>query len=160
MSRGNAPEAKNARRRRLIESAKARGRQLEIALDRARVRAAQAIAPHDEETITAERERSRYVVKTYVHRQTGSRIRILDTEAEDGPRERLLPATDGHGEIMRYAVECLDHDSEPQYYATLKDATKGVRNSAKWCKGCRQTNVPEMRPKVNARNKQLAQHRL
>jgi hypothetical protein len=151
MSRGNAPEEKTARRRRLISTAKAQGHKLEIALDRARLAAARAIAPNPESVAD---DGAHYVVKTYVHRQTGSRIRILDTEAADSPRDGLLPATDGAGRVLRYAVECLDHDSEPQYVETFKAATKAVRNSATWCDGC--APVSAMRPKVSARAKQTA----
>jgi hypothetical protein len=99
-----------------------------------------------------ERRRS-YLVGDFVHRVTGSHIRLVDTMAPDAPRGAIPPETGSDGKTLRYAVQCLDHGAGPRFFGLLRDAERAVRQSAQWCPECAQ--LLAARPKVRARNKSL-----
>lgn len=149
---------KDARARRLAATAKARENQREIAHEQAAVKAAQAAVPHDRTALAAARDQRHYVVGDYVHRDTGSKIRLLDTMAPDSPRNGVLPGPGPKGKLLRYAVQCLDHGTGPLYFGTLREAERAMRRSTTWCPEC--AELAELRPKVRARNKALARPRV
>jgi hypothetical protein len=148
---------KPARARRLAATARARENEREIAQEQAAVKAAQAAVPHDRGTLAAARDERRYVVGDYVHRDTGSKIRLLDTMAPDSPRNGVLPGPGQNGKLLRYAVQCLDHGAGPLYFGTLREAERAMRRSSTWCTDC--AALTELPPKVRARNKSLARPR-
>jgi hypothetical protein len=143
---------KQARARRIAATAKASENQRAIAQEQAQVKAAQAAVPH-RTTLARAREQRRYLVGEYIHRLTGSRIRLLDTRAPDAPPNGLAPAIGPSGKPLRYAVQCLDHGAGPLFFGTLKDAERAVRQSVSWCQEC--AALLSARPKVRARNKSL-----
>jgi hypothetical protein len=144
---------KQARARRIASTSKARENKRATAQEQALVKAAQAAVPHDRSTLARERERRRYLVGEYTHRVTGSRIRLLDTKAPDGPPNGLAPAIGSGGKSLRYAVQCLDHGTGPMFLGTLREAERAVRQSVSWCREC--AALLTARPKVRARNKSL-----
>jgi hypothetical protein len=147
-------QAKQARERRLAASARAKESKRAIAAEQAAAKAARAAIPHDRSSIAAERDRRPYLTGEYVHRLTGSRLRVLDTMAPDAPRGGYAPGTGPDGTRLRYAVECADHGTGPLFFRTLKEAERAVRQSVTWCEGC--AELLNARPKVRARNKSLA----
>jgi hypothetical protein len=145
---------KRARAARRASTVRAKERERDIAQERALARAAQAAVPHDRTTIARERERRRYLTGEYVHRVTGSRLRLLDTLAPDAPRDAIAPGTGPDGKQLRYAVVCVDHGIWPQFSSTLKEAERAVRQAPTWCTGC--AELLDARPRDRARNKSLA----
>jgi hypothetical protein len=144
-------QAKQTRAARLKNTATARERKRDIAKEQALAKAAQAAVPHDRTAIARAREQRRYLTGEYVHRLTGSRLRLFDTLAPDAPRNGITPGTGPDGKRLRYAVVCVDHGIWPQFHATLRDAERAVRQSPTWCEGC--AELLDARPKVRARNK-------
>jgi hypothetical protein len=144
---------KHAHASRRATTARAKERQRDIAQEQALAKAAQAAVPHDRTTIAKARDQRRYLTGEYVHRVTGSRLRLFDTLAPDAPRGGIAPSTGPDGKTRRYAVECVDHGTGPRFFATLKEAERAVRQSPTWCDGC--AELLDARPKVRARNKQL-----
>lgn len=144
-------ERKEARIRRLQDAARARTRKLETALERSLSAARKAVSPEPDPAEAAAKAHSRFELNTYVHRQSGSRLRILDTLAADRPRHGLGSSTDAKGRELPFVVECLDHEGEPQHAASYKEATKLVRDSVRWCSGCAAT--VQGKPKISRRNK-------
>lgn len=145
-------ETKKARRQRINATARARGREREAGQDLTQRKAAAAAIP-------APRGRGAageytYEIGIYVHRVTGSRVRLVDTKAPDGPRSALGPEITPDGKTLRYAVKCLDHGTGPLFYGTLKDAERAVRRSATWCAEC--AELLDTRPRVRVRNKAQA----
>src|SRR5579859_449190 len=132
----SAQDAKEVRARRLAATATARRKQRDITEQQAAAKAAQAAIPHDRSTVARVRDQRRYLVGDYVHRVTGSRIRLLDTLAPDAPRGAFPPEAGPGGRTLRYAVLCLDHGTFPRYFALLREAERAVRQSAGWCPGC------------------------
>lgn len=145
-------QAKQARERRLKAAARARIRQNGITQEQAERKAAAAAIPAPR-TRGAAGEYT-YEIGTYVHRVTGSRIRLVDTKAPDGPRRALAPEITPDGKTLRYAVECVEHGTGPLFFGTLKDAERAVRQSPTWCEEC--AALLDARPKVRARNKAQA----
>lgn len=148
----NAHETKQARRQRINATERARDREREIGQEQAQRKAAAAAIP-------APRGRGAageytYEIGTYVHRVTGSRVRLVDTAAPDGPRSALAPEITPDGKTLRYAVECLDHGAGPLFYGTLKEAERALRRSATWCAEC--AELLDTRPRVRTRNKAKA----
>src|SRR5579859_7786969 len=82
-------DVKQVRARRLAATASARQKQRDITEQQAMAKAAQAAVPFDRSTVARARDQRRYLVGDYVHRVTGSRIRLLDTLAPDAPRGAL-----------------------------------------------------------------------
>ncbi|HEY1627771.1 MAG TPA: hypothetical protein VGG16_28675 [Streptosporangiaceae bacterium] len=143
--------AKQARATRLANTDRARERKREIAKEQALVKAAQAAVPHDRTAIARARDQRSYLTGEYVHRLTGSRLRLLDTKAPDAPRGAIAPETGPDGKALRYAVECVDHGTGPRFYATLREAERAVRQAPAWCASC--AELLDARPRVRARNK-------
>jgi hypothetical protein len=149
----NTQEAKQARRERLNANARARDRQRDITQDQTQRKAAAAAIPAPRGRGAAGADYT-YEIGTYVHRVIGSRVRLVDTKAPDGPRGALAPEITPDGKTLRYAVQCLDHGTGPLFFGTLKEAERAVRRSATWCAECRE--LLDARPKVRARNKSQA----
>jgi hypothetical protein len=143
--------AKQAHASRRANTARANERKRDIAAGQAQVKAAQAAVPHDRTTIARQREQRRYLTGEYVHRVTGSRLRLYDTLAPDAPRNGVAPGTGPDGKRLRYAVACVDHGSGPRFYATLREAERAVRQAPAWCDGC--AELLDARPRDRARNK-------
>ena len=155
MSTTSSPEAKKARARRIAVNSRAKGTQREIAQQKAAEKAAAlAAVPQDRTAVAKKREQRGYLVGDYLHRVTGSRIRLLDTRAPDAPPNGIAPEVRPDGKVLRYAVQCIDHDTGPIFYGTLRDAERAVRQSPGWCTGC--AGLLAARPKVRTRNKTLA----
>jgi hypothetical protein len=115
----------------------------EIALQRMRGRAAAMLAPE-------EPKQSTYVYKILRHRDTGVRVRILDTQAPDAPAGLFdLP--------LRFVVECETHGGSPQSFATAGAATGAARRSYEWCEGCAEVMGP--RPAEGSRPRSHAERR-
>jgi hypothetical protein len=145
---------KQARETRRASTAKAKDRKRDIAAEQAQIKAAQAAIPHDRATVAQAWEQRGYLTGEYVHRVTGSRLRLFDTLAPDAPHNGVAPGTGPDGKQLRYAVMCVDHGIWPQFYATLKEAERGVRQAPTWCEGC--AALLDARPKDRARNKSRA----
>ena len=159
MSTTRSPEAKQARARRMAVNSRAKGTQREIAQQKAAAKAQAAAVPPDavpqDRTAAAKKRDQRgYLVGDYLHRLTGSRIRLLDTKAPDAPPNGIAPEIRPDGKALRYAVQCVDHDTGPIFYGTLRDAERAVRQSPGWCTGC--AGLLMARPKVRTRNRTLA----
>lgn len=154
MSTTRSPEAKQARARRISVNSRAKGTQREIAQQKAAAKALAAAVPQDRAAAARKRDQRRYLVGDYLHRLTGSRIRLLDTKAPDAPPNGVAPEIRPDGKALRYAVQCVDHDTGPLFYGTLRDAERAVRQSPGWCTGC--AGLLMARPKVRTRNRTLA----
>lgn len=164
MSTTRSPEAKQARARRIAVNSRAKGTQREISQQKAAAKAQAAAVPPDavppgavpqDRTAAAKKRDQRgYLVGDYLHRLTGSRIRLLDTKAPDAPPNGIAPEIRPDGKALRYAVQCVDHDTGPIFYGTLRDAERAVRQSPGWCTGC--AGLLMARPKVRTRNRTLA----
>ena len=74
--------------------------------------------------------------------------------APDAPPDGIAPEIRPDGKALRYAVQCVDHDTGPIFYGTLRDAERAVRQSPGWCTGC--AGLLMARPKVRTRNRALA----
>jgi hypothetical protein len=159
LSTTRSPEGKQARARRIAVNSRAKGTQREIAQQKAAAKALaaavpQGAVPQDRTAAARKREQREYVVGDYLHRLTGSRIRLLDTKAPDAPPDGIAPEIRPDGKALRYAVQCVDHDTGPIFYGTLRDAERAVRQSPGWCTGC--AGLLMARPKVRTRNRTLA----
>ena len=152
MSTARTPEAKQARARRIATNTRAKSTQREIAQQKKALAA--AVPPQDRTAEAKKRDQRGYLVGDYLHRLTGSRIRLLDTKAPDAPPNGIAPEIRPDGKTLRYAVQCVDHDTGPIFYGTLRDAERAVRQSPGWCTGC--AGLLAARPKVRTRNKTLA----
>lgn len=127
----------------MIHSPKKEVERAEVALHRMRVKAAALLAPESP-------KQSSYVYRVLRHRETGVRVRVLDTQAPDAP--------DGPFELpLRYVVECESHGGSPQSYATLGAAMGAARRSWEWCERCAQVMGP--RPNRRTRPYRGAEHR-
>lgn len=110
-------------------AAKKEVQRAEIALHRMRAKAAALLAP--EHT-----KQSSYMYRTLRHRDTGVRVRVLDTQAPDAPAGLFdLP--------LRFVVECETHGGSPQSFASLGAAMGAARRSYEWCDGCARLMGPQ-----------------
>ncbi|MFI6939107.1 hypothetical protein ACIBI4_07540 [Streptomyces sp. NPDC050418] len=139
MSSGIPDDSKHARRRRLRATARVRAHRVEMALDKARARAAQAIGPHPESVAahrqaaaSAQRELAELDAqgRVFTRRDTGARVVLRDTQSTAGA------GASGSGD--RYEVECLTHRSDPLYFEDAAAAQRAARHSDTWCEACRQ----------------------
>ncbi|WP_199548566.1 hypothetical protein [Streptomyces sp. N35] len=158
MSSGIPDDHKYSRRKRLQATARVRARRVELALDRARTRAAQAIGPapesvaaHRQAAATAERALAELDAegRVFTRRDTGARVVLRDTRAAApgaaapgaAPRGAPAGAANAQGASEggdRYEVECLTHQSDPVFFDELAAATRAARHSDTWCEACRQ----------------------
>jgi hypothetical protein len=126
------------------QNAKKEVERAEIALQRMRAKAAAVLAPEPPKQGT-------YVYKILRHRDSGVRVRVLDTQAPDAPAGLFdLP--------LRFVVECETHGGSPQSYATAGAAMGAARRSYEWCEGCAQVMGP--RPTEGSRPRSHAERRL
>ncbi|NBE54004.1 hypothetical protein [Streptomyces boluensis] len=154
MTSGIPVDTKHVRRRRLRAAAKVRARRVETALDRARFRAAQALAP-DPEGVLARRDAVRDAERevreldadgrVFTRRDTGAQVRTRDLAAAD-PVPHMSRSD-------RYEVECLTHRGDPLFFDDAGAAARAARRSDVWCEGCRRleqalrpARVPALRP--------------
>jgi len=126
------------------QNAKKEVERAEIAVQRVRAKAAALLAPGPPKP-------GAYVHKILRHRDTGVRVRVLDTQAPDAPAGLFdLP--------LRYVVECETHGGSPQSFATAGAAMGAARRSYEWCEGCAQVMGP--RPAEGSRPRSHAERRL
>ena len=118
-----------AHRRRARATAKAQVGRAETALHKYR---AQAAAILHAEGLHEEREQphSTYVFKIVKHRETGVRVRVLDTLADDAPRR------DGQDVVHQYVVECQTHGHTGASFASARAAMVAARRPEQWCPQC------------------------
>ncbi|SDL22476.1 hypothetical protein [Streptomyces indicus] len=147
MSSGIPDDHKHARRRRLQATARVRAHRVELALDRARSRAAKALSPNPESVAAhrqaaADAERALAELdaqgRVFTRRDTGARTVLRDTLATaQGGQGHGAQGAQGRGDD-RYEVECLTHQSDPLFFDELGEATRAARHSDTWCEACRQ----------------------
>jgi hypothetical protein len=158
-SSGGVPQhEKRARDRRMRQTAKKQVQRAEVVLNKYRARAAQILhaeglsgAGGTEAAGGAEKQRrSGYVYRILRHRETGVRVRVLDTEAPDAP-------ADVRGEALhRYAVQCETHGTDGGSYANAKAALRAARRSDQWCTMC--AGLMSAKPKARNRARLTGKH--
>jgi hypothetical protein len=159
-SSGGVPQyEKRARDRRMRQTAKKQVQRAEMALNKYRARAAQILhaeglqggAVGTEAAGGAEKpRRSGYVYRILRHRETGVRVRVLDTEAPDAPA-----AVKGEA-LHRYAVECETHGTLGGSFANAKAALSAARRSDEWCTMC--ASLMSAKPKARNRARLTGKH--
>jgi hypothetical protein len=92
---------------------------------------------------SAEEPHSSYVYKILRHRETGVRVRVLDTQAADAP------SMEGADIVHRYAVECQTHGTRGPSFAGARAALAKARRSNEWCMQC--AYLPSTQPKPRDR---------
>jgi hypothetical protein len=118
-----------AHRRRARASTKAQLGRAEMALHAYRARAAAILHA---EGLHEEREQphSSYVFKIVKHRETGVRVRVLDTLADDAPQR------DGQDVVHQYVVQCQTHGHTGPSFASARAAMVAARRPEQWCPQC------------------------
>ncbi len=130
-----AREYRLVKEHRMRQGAKKEVERAEIAVQRMRAKAAALLAPELP-------KQGAYVYKILRHRDTGVRVRVLDTQAPDAPAGLFdLP--------LRFVVECETHGGSQQSYATVHAAMGAARRSYDWCEGCAEVMGP--RPSESSR---------
>lgn len=123
------PRSGQSARRQLRGSTKAQVGRAELALYRYRARAAailHAEGLHEE----GRASRSAYVFKIVRHRETGVRVRVLDTLADDAPPQA------GDDIVHQYLVECQTHEYAGPSFASARAAMVSARRPEQWCPQC------------------------
>ena len=140
--RGVPQHEKRARDNRMRESAKAQVERADLALHKYRARAAAILHA---EGMHGEREEphSTYVFKTIRHRETGVRVRVLDTLADDAPER------EGKDVVHQYLVECQTHGQTGPSFASARAAMASARHPEEWCTQCE--SLMRARPKARSR---------
>jgi hypothetical protein len=118
-----------AHRRRMHGSTKAQLGRAEMTLHRYRARAA-AILHAEGLDERREEPRSTYVFKIIRHRETGVRVRVLDTLADDAPPQ------EGKDVVHQYLVQCQTHGRTGRSFASARAATVAARRPEQWCTQC------------------------
>lgn len=131
---GNGPrrspqDEMRAREQRMRSSAK---KQVERAESMAHKYRAKAAAILHAEGLHEPKDAPRpgYVFKILRHRETGVRVRVLDTLAEDAPS---MNDTDV---VHQYLVECQTHGTIGPSFASTRAALASARRSDEWCAQC------------------------
>lgn len=124
-------------------SAKKRVEQAELALHKVRARAA-AILHAEGLHGSTEEPHSTYVFKILRHRETGVRVRVLDTQAVDAP------SLDGTDVVHRYEVQCQTHDTRGPSFASARAALTSARRSWEWCAPCAGLMAAPAKPRRRA----------
>jgi hypothetical protein len=140
--RGVPQHEKRAREHRMRESAKAQVARADLALNKYRARAAailHAEGMHGEQ----EEPHSTYVFKILRHRETGVRVRVLDTLADDAP------AREGTDVVHQYLVECQTHRRAGPSFASARAAMASARHPEDWCTHC--ASLMQAKPKARSR---------
>ena len=157
---GGVPQdEKRARERRMRQTAKKQVHRAEVVLNKYRARAAQIL--HAEglhggagDTAgtggTEQQQRAPYVYRILRHRETGVRVRVLDTEAPGAPASVRGEA------VHRYAVECETHGTKGGSFDSAKAALKAARGSDEWCSMC--ADLMSATPKVRNRARLTGKH--
>jgi hypothetical protein len=110
-------------------SAKKQVERAEMTLHKYRARAA-AILHAEGLHGSGEEPHSSYVYKILRHRETGVRVRVLDTQAADAP------PLDGTDVVHQYEVECQTHGTMGPSFAAARAALAAARRSDEWCVQC------------------------
>jgi hypothetical protein len=163
-SSGGVPrDEKRAREHRMRQTAKKQVQRAEMVLNKYRARAAQIL--HAEGlhggaagagggssagSAGAEQRRASYVYRILRHRETGVRVRVLDTEAPDAPASVKGDA------VHRYAVECETHGLMGGSFVSAKAALRAARRSDEWCSTC--SGLMSAKPKARNRAKLTGKH--
>ncbi|HEX4789893.1 MAG TPA: hypothetical protein VH372_15610 [Actinospica sp.] len=101
---------------------------------------------------SAEEPHSSYVYKILRHRETGVRVRVLDTQAADAP-----PA-EGADIVHQYAVECQTHGTAGPSFAGARAALAAARRSHEWCTRCADLQSAQPEPHGPDRNRANGGH--
>ncbi|HWG27654.1 hypothetical protein [Actinospica sp.] len=154
---GGVPQdEKRARERRMRQTAKKQVQRAEVVLNKYRARAAQILHAeglHGAADGTAGAEKPRrapYVYRILRHRETGVRVRVLDTEAPEAPASVKGEA------VHRYAVECETHGGKGGSFDSPKAALRAARRSDEWCSMC--AGLMSATPKVRNRARLTGKH--
>lgn len=134
---------------RMRHSAKKRVEQAESALHKYRAKAA-AILHAEGLHGSTEEPHSSYVFKILRHRETGVRVRVLDTQAVDAP------SMEGSDVVHRYEVECQTHATRGPSFASARSALSAARRSDEWCAQC--AGLLSAQPKTRSRAKANGRH--
>jgi hypothetical protein len=130
-------------------SAKKQVERAEVVLNKYRARAAAIL--HAEGLHGGEQEpRSSYVYKILRHRETGVRVRVLDTQAADAP------SLEGTDVVHQYEVECQTHGTMGPSFAAARAALAAARRSDEWCVQC--AGLVLAQPKARNRARGEAKH--
>jgi hypothetical protein len=125
-------------------SAKKRVEQAELVLHKYRAKAA-AIMHAEGMHGSGEEPHSTYVYKILRHRDTGVRVRVLDTQAADAP------PMDGTDVVHQYEVECQTHDTRGPSFASARTALAAARRSDEWCAQCAELRSTQPRARGRTR---------
>lgn len=110
-------------------STKAQVGRAEMTLHRYRARAA-AIMHAEGLHEQGEAPHSTYVFKIIRHRETGVRVRVLDTLADDAPPQ------EGKDVVHQYLVQCQTHGRTGASFASARAAMVAARRPEQWCTQC------------------------
>jgi hypothetical protein len=143
-SHGLPRDEARAIERRMRNSAKKRVEQAELALHKYRAKAA-AIMHAEGMHGSQEEPHSTYVYKILRHRDTGVRVRVLDTQADDAP------PMDGTDVVHQYEVECQTHGTRGPSFASARSALAAARRSHEWCARCAELRSTQPRPRARTR---------
>jgi hypothetical protein len=139
------PRRRYAAEHPIRQNAKKEVERAEIALQRMRTKAAGLLAPELP-------KQSMYIYKVLRHKDSGVRVRVLDTQAPDAPAGLFdLP--------LRFVVECQTHGGSPQSYASVSPAMRAARHSYEWCEGCAEVMGPRRERRARARARAAEQAR-
>lgn len=146
-SHGVPQGEKRARERRMRHSAKKQVEQAELALHKYRARAA-AIMHAEGFGVEKEAAPTPYVFKILRHRETGVRVRVLDTLAD------LAPERGADDVVHQYLVECATHGQTGSSFASARAAMASARHPEQWCTHC--ADLDKARPKARSRARTTA----
>jgi hypothetical protein len=149
---GGVPQdQKKARERRMRNTAKKQVHRAEEALHKYRARAAAILNAEGLQGDGAEGKRQdAYVYRILRHRETGVRVRVLDTEAPDAPASAKANA------FHRYSVECQTHGTTGDSFVSAKAALAAARHSDEWCSVC--ADLMSAKPKARSRARLTSKH--
>jgi hypothetical protein len=146
---GGVPQTeKRAREHRMRDSAKKQVARADLALHKYRARAAAILHAEGMHADGREEPHSTYVFKILRHRETGVRVRVLDTLADDAPER------EGKDIVHQYLVECQTHGQTGPSFASARAAMASARHPEEWCTHC--ASLAKAQPKARSRARTAA----
>lgn len=125
------------------DSAKKQVARADLALHKYRARAAAILHAEGMHGDGREEPHSTYVFKILRHRETGVRVRVLDTLADDAPER------EGEDVVHQYRVECQTHGQTGPSFASARAAMASARHPEDWCARC--ASLMQAKPKARSR---------